>query len=86
MELLLRILRLGLTQGAARFGGILVSSPAFHRFVHSTNKSVLSLFKKMTERPEVIEQTERLKQAMQNQSSFVKDKASTTGEKLQFSF
>lgn len=75
MEFLLRILRMGLMQGASRFGSTLVSSPAFHRLVHSTNKTIFGLLKRVSEKPEVAEQTEKLKQAMQNQSSFVKEKA-----------
>lgn len=66
---------MGIMQGAQRFGGILVSSPTFHRFVHSTNRLFGGALKRASEKPDVWEQTERLKEALQNQSAFVKDKA-----------
>eukprot|EP01127_Copromyxa_protea_P000514 TRINITY_DN10432_c0_g1_i1.p1 TRINITY_DN10432_c0_g1~~TRINITY_DN10432_c0_g1_i1.p1 ORF type:complete len:136 (-),score=22.22 TRINITY_DN10432_c0_g1_i1:119-493(-) len=77
MNIVLRILRFGLGAGVTALGGYLTKSPAFHRLVHSTNRMIFGLVKKVSENPNVAQQTERLKQTMQNQSAFVKDKANS---------
>jgi hypothetical protein len=77
-----RLFRVGLWKGASAFAGYLTQSPTFHRFVHTTNRTIFSLIKRVSEKPEVAEQTERLKQTMQNQSAFVKDKAKAASSGL----
>lgn len=43
MELILRVVRWGIQVGARHFAQGLVQSPAFHRFVHSTNQYLFHL-------------------------------------------